>query len=141
MLAKHRLISCSEAMAELRDDAGKCPFGKWDIEKNQWKLQRMFTQLEADSFKDPTKGEIYVMLYEIFYGNKEVVTKLGTVVEVDLELNEKVIIIREMLKIGGHYAPEKSEGELTGKLIVEFGKGNLHPLVPDTKNRMKAYDN
>lgn len=139
-LKKHILISCSEAMEQLRDDSSKCPFSDWEIKKSQWKLQRMFIQLEADSFKDPTKGEMYIMLYEILYGTKEVVTRLGAKVEVDLEPNEKVMIIREMLKMGGHYAPEKSEGKLTGKLVVEFGTANLHPQIPDAKNRMAKYN-
>jgi hypothetical protein len=143
-LKKHILISCSEAMEQLRDDSGKCLFTDLDIKKNQWKLQRMFTQLEVKNFKEPTKGEHYIMLYEILYGTKIVITKGGVKVEVDLEPNEKVMIIREMLKMGGHYAPEKRElGGKDGKPIAvefTFGDANLKPYIPDTKNRIAKYN-
>lgn len=143
ILKTRKYISCTQAMKDLADDAGNRQFADSTAEKQQWKLQRMFTQLEADNFKEPTKGEHYVMLYEILYSTKQVAMKVGEsveVVEVDLEPNEKVMIIREMIKMGGHYAAEKSEGKLTGKLIVEFGKGNLQPFVPDSKNRMVKYN-
>lgn len=153
-LKKLQYISCSEAMEQLRDDAGKCPFGDWDIKKNQWKLQRMFTQLEADNFKEPTKGEHYVMLYEILYSTKEIAFKIKSangdekveVVNVDLDPTEKVIIIREMLKMGGHYAPEKREHKFdltrTEHIIMELykmEKGEKVKEFNDSKNRIKKH--
>lgn len=148
-LAKHIYISCSEAMAQLRDDAGRCPFSVLEIKKSQWKLQRMFNQLEADNFKEPLKGEIYVMLYEILYGGKSVAIKVGEaveIVEVDLEPNEKVRIIAEMNRMGGHYAPEKTEHKFdltrTEHIIMELYKLEKAEKVKefdDSKNRIKKH--
>lgn len=153
-LAKHIYISCSEAMAELRDDAGQCPFTDCDIKKNQWKLQRMFNQLEADNFKEPPKGEIYIMLFEILYGTKEIAFKVKSadgdekveVVNVDLDPNEKTRILAEMNRMGGHYAPEKSEHRFdltrTEHIILELHKMEKEKKVKeisDSKNRIKKH--
>lgn len=142
-LKKHILISCSEAMEQLRDDSGKCPFSDWDIKKNQWRLQRMFTQLEADNFKDPTKGEMYIMLYELYYGTQTFITKDGESVEIEPSISDRILIAREMLKMGGHYAAEKTENTIinrTEKYVIEVCEKEAQKRLEKMKggrNRIK----
>lgn len=151
-LKSKRFISCTDAMKELVDDAGNRAFADSTAEKQQWRLQRMFTQLEAGNFKEPTKGEHYVMLYEILYSTKEIAFKVKSadggekveVVNVDLDPTEKVIIIREMLKMGGHYAPEKKQllGEVdvnlkTFERFIQVKEQAKKELSVDSNDRIK----